>query len=169
MTGRQEIIAHQKTNYMTQRTLDRLNEELARVRQEAAEAERGLGETFDSPQDWHDNAAYDEKRRQVQLLNTRVLELQNKLTNITLIKPRTNIDTIDIGNTIEVLYEGETEPETYTILGKDDTHTQKDWISYETPLAKSLIGVRVDSQVEITLPDNQKARVKVVGIFPGRF
>lgn len=164
-----EILKHPEMNFMTRQTQERLNTELVAIKLQAEEAERAIGTTFDSAQDWHDNGAYDTQQHQTKMKYTKLRELEEKLHNVFLLTPRSETDTVGIGNTIVLKYDGEFAPETFTILGKDDTHTRPDWISYETPLAKALMGKPAGSDVELSLPNSGKAKVKLLSILPGNF
>ena len=165
----EEITHHPEINFMTPDTQRRLQLELETVTKAAMEAEQALGGTFDSPQDWHDNFAYDNQRQQVQMLYKAKSDLENKLRNVSLLQPRISTDTIDVGNTIQVQFSGEMEPETFTILGRDDTHTRPEWISYATPLAEALIGATSGSIMEVELPNHRTTSVRVLSISEGQF
>lgn len=164
-----EIKNHPELNYMAPTTQLRLIQELEVVSKKAVEAEKMLGQTFDSAQDWHDNFAYENQQREVQRLYKKQTELKGKLKDVVLLKPNEITDVVDVGHTVQVLFENEKEPETYTILGKEDTHTQKNWISYLAPLAQALMGTTPDSVVEIKLPENRTTSVKLLSILVGQF
>lgn len=165
-----EIETHPELNFMTDETLQRLQSEFEKVTSEADEAEKALGQTFDSAQDWHDNPAFEYQTQHVQMLYQAKGQLEQKLRDVALITPRTTTDTIDVGNTVQVLFDGETEPETFTILGKDDALTRpREWISYAAPLGKMLIGASTGNLVKLKLPNDKTTNVKILSVSEGKF
>jgi transcription elongation factor GreA len=57
----------------------------------------------------------------------------------------------DVGATITVLEEG-FEPETYMLVGIQETDPSKGKISYDSPVGKALMGKRVGDEVSIETP-----------------
>lgn len=151
--------------FMTQATQERLQRELNEARQKATEQESNLGATQDSAQDWHDNPAYDYLVQQVQQQWSKVQRLEAALRDIQIIPPRQETDNVDIGNTVEVLYEGQTDSEQFTILGREDAYTEKTWISCESPLGQALIEKSVGEIIKLS----NGMEVKLLNIFPGQF
>lgn len=152
-------------NRMTQATHTRLLAEKAAAEQKATELERSLGSMFDNAADWHDNAAFDHAKQDMNLIHQSINGLTLRLRDVEYITPRTITDDVGIGNTVVVQYADEPDPETFTILGPDDGKTKPGWISCETPLAKSLLGRKPGDRV--TLPNGMKVALKQV--LPGNF
>jgi len=150
---------------MTEMTFKRLQAELQRAKEKASELEVSLGKTQESAQDWHDNPAYDYLVQDVKLAWSKVQKLEAALKDVIYILPRIETEHVDIGNTVEVLYQGESDPESFTILGKEDSNTEPNWISCESALAQLLIGK--SRGVVVKLPSGMQ--VELLEILPGQF
>lgn len=150
---------------MTQKTKNRLEQNLKEIQAQIAMKNTASGEALDNSGDWHDNAARDVLFQELQVLGKQEKTILEYLANPQIILPRQDTSTVDIGNTVEVIYEGETQKEEFTILGVPDSQTDDRWISYKTPLAQKLIGKRAGEQ--IIIPPNQA--VTLISILVGKF
>ena len=70
-------------------------------------------------------------------------------------------DRVIVGS--EVSVEGDSK-DTYTILGMWDSDPDKLYLSFETPMAKLLLGKQIGDEVE--LPNGDKAKVKAINALP---
>lgn len=165
MSFSKEQIQAKASNYMTLTTLSRLQQLLETEKNAAVRLERSLGDTQDNAQDWHDNFAYDQLVLDVKLAWTRVSTITNALIDPVIIEPRLDTSSIGMGNSVIVQYEDEPEPEKFTILGVQDTFTERSWISFASPLGASLIGKQKGDTV--TSPNG--LLVKILDVLPGEF
>lgn len=154
-----------ESELMTMRTKVRLEESLSIIQATIARKNKESGEALDNSGDWHDNAARDTLFQELQVLGKQEQTILRYLADPEIIKPRQDVSTVGIGNTVDVLYKGESNPERFTILGVPDSLTDESWISYKTPLAQKLIGKKVGEQVII--PPQQV--VTLVNILVGEF
>ncbi len=150
---------------MTLQTQLRMEEEQQVLQDEINEKTLALGDTQESAQDWHDNAAWDSLKQELDVLDTSLVSFQAALENPEIINPREEVDTVQLGNTVVVRYEDEEEDETFTILGPFDSGTNESWISEESALAEALIGLQSGSVATMT----NGLTVKLVEILPGDF
>ncbi len=157
-----------KLNLMTRETYNRLLRELESAEQALAQSSKDIGDAAGESHEWHDNAAYDQAKRDTQINAAFVLNLRQSVTDPVFIEPRQEVDRVGLGNTVGVLFQGEDEPEEYTVLGKYDSGTNKSWISYESPLGEKLLGKKPGDRIEYEVK-NAKVQAKVVSISPGKF
>lgn len=150
---------------MTAKTKARLETELEKLQQIISEKNKAVGASDDNAADWHDNGARDVLFQELQVLGSQEATILGYLANTEIIIPRQDVSTVGIGNTVDVLYQGEDSPERFTILGVPDSLTDESWISYKTPLAQNLIGKRAGEQ--IVIPPRQV--VTLVNILVGEF
>lgn len=159
----------EKPNFMTRQTKERLERNLAELREKLSDTGRSIGEAAGPNSDWHDNPAFDYAQMEFKLLGGQEAELSQKLLNIKIIEPRQETDTVDLGNTVRLRFGDMDEDEMFTILGPDDGATGMDleprWISCETPVAKAVIGKSRGETAEF----NNGQTVKVKEILPGEF
>lgn len=154
-----------ESELMTLRTKMRLEESLITIQAKISEKNLASGDALDNSGDWHDNAARDVIFQELQVLGQQEQKILEYLANPEIIEPRHDTSVVGIGNTVKVLYKGERDQETFTILGRPDSLTDPSWISYKSTLGKALIGKREGEQVII--PPNQV--VTLVNILVGQF
>ncbi len=155
---------------MTAETKVRLEKELERAAGTVAAAGQEMGEAFGPNCDWHDNAAADVAVEEYKRATVMESDLRWKLLNVEIIKPRQEVEVVDIGNTVVIRLGNFEEDETFTILGPDDSKTGQDrgWISYQTPVGKTLIGMK-DGETKKFFIGDRAETVTVKKILPGNF
>lgn len=91
--------------------------------------------------DLSENAAYQEAKDSQAALETRILEIEALLKNISIIHPTKNNDFVEIGSSITVqnlsLLRAKKQ---FTIIGTQETNPAEGKISNESPLGKSFLG-----------------------------
>jgi transcription elongation factor GreB len=88
--------------------------------------------------------------------------LQKRLPALTVVREAPNSAAIFFGATVE-LCDDKDETRSYRIVGPDETDAKTFAISMDSPLAKALLGKRVDDEVQITIGENMTT-VSVVSI-----
>ncbi len=107
--------------------------------------------------DLKENAEYHAAKEQQRLIDGRLIELAELLGCAKIIDPSELEHTrISFGSTI-VLCDLDTDEElTYTIVGGCESNPNMGLISFNSPLAKQLIGKEEDDEVKIILPNAVK-------------
>jgi len=154
---------------MTAHTKVALEEALKQARRELNDASLAIGEAAGRESDWHDNAAFDYANMEFDLKSASLASLTRKLQDVEIITPRKQTDQINIGNTVIVKFENETESERFTILGPDDSGRKAGWLSCFSPLGSSLIGKREGEIAEYSLEQDRPQKVRVIKILKGDF
>lgn len=75
----------------------------------------------------------------------------------------TDPDEVAIGKTVTFVEDGETEPESYAIVGSAESDPTVGKISNDSPIAKALIGKKKNDQVDIETPGGS-FRVKITAV-----
>lgn len=142
---------------MTPEGYQRLQEELKRlirverpkVVQDIAEA-RGHG-------DLSENAEYDAAKERQGFVEGRIAEINGKMARAQVIDAsEIDTDKVVFGATV-TLFDVESENEsTYRIVGEDEADIKAGLISINSPVAKALIGHRVDDEVQIKVPSGMR-------------
>lgn len=156
------------TSQMTEFTKRYLEDELKKNEELLREVQLSIGDSGDDTASWHDNFSFEQAHRETDKFTKLVTTLRGKLRSVSIIKPRLDTDHVDVGNTVTVKFEGESQPEIFTVLGPDDATKQPGWISNKSPLGSGLIGKKKDEIVEYGTP-GKKFRVHVLDIQPGKF
>jgi len=167
-----EILNKPKLSLMTEFTKNLLQVNLADLKEEYKLHKREVGEAAGTQSDWHDNAAFDEANRLVDVTSGQISEIEQKLRNVQIITPREDITSVDIGNTVIIKFAAETDNETFTILGPDDSRRKPGWISYSSELAQGILGKKAGDIAEYSSMDVKKTlthTVKIIEIQRGNF
>lgn len=122
-----------------------IREERPRVVQSIAEA-RGHG-------DLSENAEYDAAKERQSFIEGRISELNDKIARAHVINPADiESDKVVFGATVTLFdTEGGNEV-TYQIVGEHEADIKQARLSINSPVAKALIGHRVDDEVTIKVP-----------------
>jgi transcription elongation factor GreA len=103
--------------------------------------------------DLKENAEYDAAKRALQMNETRIAELQGKITNAQIISTENiSTDKVIIGTKVtlwDFAYEEEIE---YEITGSEEADPVNNKISINSPVATALLGHTVGDTVEVKAP-----------------
>jgi transcription elongation factor GreB len=138
-------------NYFTAGGLERLRAEVARLA--ATERPRLLAAS----------ASDIEAKRELQLLDQRIRYLQESLrtAEVVPISPGPT-DVVRFGTTVTVRENDGTESR-YRIVGVDETDTDRNWVSWLSPVARALTNARLGQRVQFKAPRGMR-ELEVVGI-----
>ncbi|ASJ91247.1 transcription elongation factor GreA [Porphyrobacter sp. CACIAM 03H1] len=125
-----------------------LREERPRI-VEAIEEARAHG-------DLSENAEYHAAKERQGQVEAQIAELEDKVSRAQIIDPTTlSGDKIIFGATVTLLDEND-KPVRYQIVGQTEADANKGRISYNSPLARALIGKQVGDEIEVTVPSGEK-------------
>lgn len=142
-------------NYLTPEGKKQLEEELVYLttvkRQELAERLH-----FAIKQgDLSENADYIAAKEEQAFVEGRIRTIEATLRHVVIIEERSQPHaSVQIGSKITVR-EGDTEPETYWLVGPAEADPRKGKISHESPLGKALLGKQIGDTVQIDAPAGQ--------------
>ena len=142
---------------MTLGSYNLLKEELARMKREDRREITKQIEEARAHGDLSENAEYDAAKNAQGLLEARIRDIESKLATAQVVDvSKLSGDKVVFGATVELTdFEADSE-RTITIVGEDEADADKGLISYLSPLARALIGKRVDDVVEVKLPAGTK-------------
>ncbi|MAE73127.1 MAG: transcription elongation factor GreA [Bdellovibrionaceae bacterium] len=107
--------------------------------------------------DLSENADYDAAKERQGFIESRIAEIQTKLATAEVVDPKkVGSDRITFGATVTLTDLEEDREVTYQIVGEDEADVKQGKISIFSPLARALIGKRVDDVVEISTPKSDK-------------
>jgi len=138
---------------MTPEGYQRLQEELKHlIRVERPRVVQDIAEARDHG-DLSENAEYDAAKERQGFVEGRIAEINSKMARAQVIDVATiDTDKVVFGATVTV-YDDESESEsTYRIVGEDESDIKQGLISVSSPVAKALIGHRVDDEVQVKVP-----------------
>ncbi|OCG71496.1 transcription elongation factor GreB [Gilliamella sp. Occ3-1] len=145
----------QKKNYITREGYLNLNHELKylwkeerpRVTQAVSDA-AALG-------DRSENAEYIYGKRRLREIDRRVRFLTKRLETLTIVEPHPKQKgTVFFGAWVK-LEDESGNLHIYRIVGSDEFDPKKNWISINSPVAKALIGHKVDDEIAVITPNGK--------------
>lgn len=135
--------------YISEEGLEKLKEELNRLKTEERKAIAERLESAKALGDLSENAEYAEAKDAQSLNEVRVQELEEMIRNIIVINPK-GTDKVQVGSTVVLDHGG--KEETYTIVGSEEASPANGKISNESPLGKAFLGKKKGDTVEIKTP-----------------
>lgn len=143
---------------MTAAGFDRLEVELRHLKSvERPAVIRAIAEAREHG-DLSENAEYHAAKERQGFIESRVLELEDKLRRAEVIDvSRLNGKQIKFGATVALADEDTDEELTYQIVGTDEADIKSGLLSITSPLARALIGKALGDQIEVTTPGGSKS------------
>ena len=141
-----------KSGYITREGASKLRAELEqlwtkerpRVTQEVADAA--------AQGDRSENAEYIYGKRRLREIDRRVRFLSKRLDALTIVSEPPSDRTRVFFGAYVTLEDDDGEELTYRIVGPDEFDVDKGWISMDSPVAKALMGKRIDDEVTVRRP-----------------
>ncbi|PWR20025.1 transcription elongation factor GreA [Zavarzinia compransoris] len=137
---------------------------------EALEAELKRLKTVDRPAviqaisaarehgDLSENAEYHAAKEKQSFIETRVIELEDKISRAQVIDvSKLNGTVIKFGATITLVDADTDEEVVYQIVGVDEADVKAGRLSVSSPVARALIGKTVGDEIEVTVPGGHKS------------
>jgi transcription elongation factor GreA len=140
-------------SYVTEEGLKRLKEELDYLMNVERPAMSKLIAEARDKGDLAENAEYIAAKEAQGMLEMKISKLQDMLVNTRVID-ESKIDTskIQILNKVKIKNKLNNKIMEYTIVSESEANLKKNKISFNTPIAKGLIGKKVGDIVEINVP-----------------
>ncbi len=101
--------------------------------------------------DLSENAEYHIAREEQGKLEERIGAIEHVLNNAIVVDRPTN-GTIDVGSTVVIQKEGETNTRTFTLVGSEETDMLSGKISYKSPIGAALYGKKKGDTVTVSTP-----------------
>ena len=102
--------------------------------------------------DRSENADYQYGKKRLREIDKRLHFLQKRMESAEVIDPKTlTSDKIIFGATV-VIEDEEGHKKTYQIVGADEFDISKNKISWQSPVARALLGKKIDDEVKIQKP-----------------
>lgn len=132
--------------FFLQDDLDALDVEIERVREQIRVAKAaGQEGTEQSSESWHDNYIFEEAQRQLKMFLNHLGGLSRARERAELVMPPPAPSQVEIGTTVTFRIEEDRHVDTFSIGSYMvfDRLRDLDFISYETPIARILLGASV--------------------------
>ena len=139
-----------KVSYVTKEGLKKLQEELDRLQTiERPKISKAIGEAIEKG-DISENAEYDAAKDAQGLLEAKIAQLQDTILNCRVID-ESQIDTskVQILNRVTIRNTKTNATMTYTLVSETEADFKAGKLSVTTPIAKALMGRKLDDKVEV--------------------
>ena len=114
--------------------------------------------------DLSENSEYDSAKEEQAFVEGRITTLENMIRYAKIIEDDDlNSDTVTLGKTVTFVELPDGDEETYTIVGSAEADPFEGKISNDSPIAKSLLGHKVEQEVTVQTPGGEM-RVRLVSI-----
>ena len=142
---------------MTEYGFEKLSKELKYIKEVALPENAKEIEEARQLGDLKENAEYHAAREKQQHLMRREAEISDILSCAVVLDPaKMNHAKVSFGSTVTIVDVDTDEEFTYTIVGTPEANVDKGLISFNSPLAKALLGKEVGDEVEVNLPGGKK-------------
>jgi len=104
--------------------------------------------------DLKENAEYHAAREQQGFCEGRIQDIEAKLSNAQIIDVSkiANNGKVIFGSTVTIVNAETDEEVSYQIVGDDESNIKQNLISINSPIARGLIGKKIDDEISITTP-----------------
>ena len=113
--------------------------------------------------DRSENAEYIYRKKQLREMDRRIRYLARRTEEVRPVDGTpADPERVFFGATV-TLVDADGRESVYRIVGADETDAARSWISVDSPLARALLGKRLDDEVEVVTPGGLR-RVEIVAI-----
>jgi len=107
--------------------------------------------------DLKENSEYHSAKEKLKLIDIQIAELSDTISKAIIVEPSTlPHDRVSFGSTIKLVDIDSDEEFTYTIVGGVESNVEKGFISFNSPLAKQLMGKAQGDEFSANLPGGTK-------------
>lgn len=150
-------------NYLTPEGKEKLEKELNELK---TKGRRELAERLKSAismGDLSENADYHKAKEDQSFLEGRIQELERTLYNSEVIETQSNYDKVDVGAKVTIK-EGDYDPETYHLVGRNEANPREGKISNESPIGKAIRGHKEGDTVKVEIPNGETIEITILAI-----
>ena len=155
---------NQKQYPMTQEGFEKLEQELEELKTvkrpevvEKIKVARSFG-------DLSENSEYDAAKDEQGFIEQEIQKIENMIRHTQIIEDNGSKNDVQIGRTVTFTEIPGNEEESYKIVGSAEADPFEGKISNESPIAKALIGKKLNEEVNVPLPNGNEMKVKIVKI-----
>ena len=137
---------------MTVESHQALKEEIERLE---TEGRREIAERIKTAREFGDlkeNAEYHDAKNSQALLETKILTLRDKLLRAEVQQSAPSADVVALGTTVTMRDESSGREDTFTLVPAMDAQPSAGKLSFDSPLARALVGAKVGKMVDVPTP-----------------
>ncbi len=139
-------------HYVTAEGLEKLKAELSQLESQRPVISRQIEEAR-AQGDISENAEYDAAKEAQGLLELKITKLETTIANARIIdESKISTDQVQMLTKVKIKNLGNGATMEYTIVGESEANLREGKMAVSTPIAKALIGHKVDEIVEVSVP-----------------
>lgn len=150
-------------HYLTPEGKEKLEAELDQLKTEGRQELAARLKHAISMGDLSENADYHKAKEDQGFLEGRIQEIEAILKNSEIIETNSSYDHVAVGARVTI-QEEDYPPETYHLVGSKEANPQNGKISHESPIGKALLGHKAGDVVEVSLPNDNVIKLKILEI-----
>jgi transcription elongation factor GreA len=150
-------------NVMTAEGLQALKDELEELE---TTGRQEIAKQIKTAREWGDlkeNAEYHAAKDAQAHLETRILQIRERIDNATVVEKQSGGDTVAFGTTVEVEDEGSGRRVSYTMVSAAEAKPAEGKLSFDSPVGTALRDHRVGDVATVETPSGER-RLRVVSI-----
>jgi transcription elongation factor GreA len=127
---------------------------------------REIAERIKTAREWGDlkeNAEYHDAKNAQAHLETRIINLRDKLLRAEVQQSAPPSDVVGLGTRVTLKDEGTGRTDTFTLVPAREANPSEGNLSFESPLSRALVGARTGDTVKVATPRGER-RVTVVAL-----
>ncbi|MDP3772075.1 MAG: transcription elongation factor GreA [bacterium] len=136
--------------YFSAEGLEKLKEELHELKTDRIKDIASRLEHARSLGDLSENAEYQEAKEEQALVESQIIEVEERIRNAIIIQDTVSTDRVAIGSTVKV--KSKHGEESYRIVGSEEASPLQGRISNESPMGKAFLGKKVKDETEVKTP-----------------
>jgi transcription elongation factor GreB len=149
----------EKKNYITPQGFEKLRQEYVELLNVERPKVVVVVTWAASNGDRSENADYQYGKRRLREIDRRLFFLKNQMQDAEVIDPvQIKSDKVVFGATVTLQLEDESEV-TYQIVGEDEIDIKIKKISWKSPLAKAILGKKIDDEVKVIKPNSEELMI----------
>lgn len=145
----------EKKNYITPTGFDKLRAEYSQLLNVERPKVVEVVAWAASNGDRSENADYQYGKRRLREIDKRLYFLKNRIEDAEVIDPqKINSDKVVFGATV-TLEDEEGGQHSYRIVGEDEIDAKNGLVSWKSPIAKAVLGKKIDDEVKVHKPNGE--------------
>lgn len=157
-------MAGEKSYYMTEEGLEKLEQELNELKTERRPEVVERIKVARSFGDLSENSEYDAAKDEQAFVESRIAQVENMIRNAVIIEnDEASSDVVQLGKRVKFVELPDGDEEEYQIVGSAESDPFEGRISNDSPMAQSLLGKKVGEQVSVQTPGGE-IEVKIVEV-----
>ena len=150
--------------YSTPKGFEILKEKLSNLKEQQKETLKDIKKAQEDNSELSENNEYLEAKDRLSYIDKEIAKYQERISKTTIIEKPKNPEKVVFGSTVKMIDVDTEEELTMTIVGEEESDIKNGFISYLSPLSRSIIGKMVGDETSFDLPNGKDRMIEVIDI-----